>query len=274
MTAAIVLSRVPEDGADAQRPPTVDLHGGAMAREVRAALTEERLELDWQPIVPANGGPPVSYEVLVRLRRTDGTRLAPGEFLGAAEDAGIMPALDRHVLTRTIAWLGRNAGKLPPECTLSVNVSGEALTASDFVAQVIEALATNGVPGQRLCLEITESMAIEDVRATARRLRLLRSRGVTVALDDFGTGYSSLGHLSLLPADILKIDGMFVLGMLERNVDAAIVRGIIDLGHSLDMDVVAEYVEDDARLDRLRDMGVDHVQGYAFGRPVPLGTLA
>jgi EAL domain-containing protein (putative c-di-GMP-specific phosphodiesterase class I) len=282
MSYGLVISPRDENADEDAAPPSnrrpsgrpVSSTSNACAAVVRRALDEGRMELDCQPIFPASGGEPASFELLIRMRLETGERLPPSAFLSAAENAGLMPRIDRWVLNEATQWLRANPLTLPPDCTLSVNVSADALVEPDFARYVDHLLLDAGVPGERICLEITESMAITDTKRTARFLAQLRARGITVALDDFGTGYSSFGHLSALPADHLKIDGTFVLGMLDRNVDAAIVRSIIDLGHSLDMRVVAEYVEDDARLDVLRDMGVDYLQGYALGLPLPLCALA
>ena len=169
-----------------------------------------------------------------------------------------------------VAWEGQAATQ---GLTLSVNVSARQFRRSDFVAQVLAVLHDCGADPQRLKLELTESVLLSDVEDAIRKMSALRSCGVRFALDDFGTGYSSLAYLKRLPLDQLKIDQTFVRDVLEDANDAAIVRTILALAHSMDLMAVAEGVETEGQRQFLLANGCTLFQGYLFGRPVPIETI-
>lgn len=270
--------RSPLEGPAASQDACADDTAGGWAMELPAAIAANRLELDCQPIMPAGGGDAVAYELLVRLRRGRTERCMPGAFLPFAERSGLSRALDRWVIRHALEWLAGQHGSggvtvLGPQARLTINLSAPSLVDAGLLQFMDAAVVDTGADVGRLCIEVTESTAIPDLHAAAGLLGALRERGMYVALDDFGTGHSSLDYLHALPVDWLKIDGVFVAGMLQRGVDLAIVRSIIDLGHSLDMTVVAEFVENERQVHVLRDLGVDCMQGFAFGRPFPLRSL-
>ncbi|HKJ94998.1 MAG TPA: EAL domain-containing protein, partial [Gammaproteobacteria bacterium] len=149
------------------------------------------------------------------------------------------------------------------------NLSAQELMDDDVLDQVERALATSGLPPERLHIEITESTMISSPERVRHLLSRFRELGVRVAIDDFGTGYSSLAYLKDLPVDILKIDRSFVSASDEAERNAAILRAIVELGHSLDLKVTAEGIESETQLERLRDHGVEQAQGFLLGRPMP-----
>ena len=235
------------------------------------SLPGERFVLLRQPIVSLQGARAAHHELLLRHLDAIGTLTAPAAFVAAAERYGLMPRLDRWVVTRALAWLASQPGVVG---MYAVNLSGQALADRRFHGFVREALATAGVAPERLCVEITETSAIADLDAAARFLRGLRGLGCRAALDDFGTGLASFTYLKRLPLDFVKVDGSFVRGVGTAGVDREVVRAVQAVAGALGVATVAECVENQACLEQLRDLGVDYAQGWAVGRPEPLPGTA
>ncbi len=243
----------------------------ALDADLRLGLQREELLLHYQPVV--NGGSQiVGYEALLRWRHPTRGMVLPGEFIPMAEQTGLILAMGEWVLRaacrQLVTWAQQPA---TARLSLAVNVSARQFRQSDFVATVQAVLDETGVDPQYLKLELTESVLISDVEDAIRKMGLLRRRGVRFALDDFGTGYSSLSYLKRLPLDQLKIDQGFVRDVLTDPNDAAIVRTILALAQSLDLQAVAEGVETEGQRQFLLDNGCTVFQGYLFGRPGPLG---
>ena len=199
--------------------------------------------------------------------------MTPGEFLPAAQDSGLLPMIDEWVLRHACADAARwRADGLPPVC-VGVNLSPTGLEKRGILGLVIEVLAQTQLDPEMLELELTEGDLVEDFEAASSVLVALRSLGVRVAIDDFGTGYSSLNYVKNFPVDRLKIDQSFVRDLGIATQDTAIVRAIINLGHSLGMNVVAEGVETVVQLSTLIQEGCDGIQGYYFSRPVPCAEI-
>jgi Amt family ammonium transporter len=236
-------------------------------------IERDRLELDCQPIVRDTTSRPERFELLVRQRSVDGVRCMPSTFLPQADKAGLLPELDRWVVGQAVDWLSARSAYGLPTYTLNINLSAPTIADGNFASDLHKLLSEVGIEGKYLCFEVTESASIRDLEQAAHVLEELRNEGATIALDDFGTGHSSFNRLSSLPVDFLKIDGVFVKGMAHRKVDKTIVRTIIELGHSLDIAVVAEYVEDEEVAASLKSLGVDLLQGYALGRPTSFAEL-
>ncbi|WP_448505793.1 EAL domain-containing protein [Immundisolibacter sp.] len=242
------------------------------ATELRDALDEQRLLLYAQPIcaIDSADGPPW-YEVLLRLRQRDGRIVLPGAFLPAAERFGLMPLIDGYVLARAIGYLlgpGRAGG-----ARLSVNLSGRSLEEPDVIAVIEDYFADPGhLPG-RLCLELTESTAVAHLGRTREFIGRLRGAGCQFALDDFGTGVSSFAYLKHLPVDYLKLDGSFVRDITRESIDRAMVEAIHRLSTIMGLETIAEFVEDEATLQILRGIGVNHGQGFVLGRPAPIESI-
>jgi diguanylate cyclase (GGDEF)-like protein/PAS domain S-box-containing protein len=226
------------------------------------ALERDELVVYYQPIVGIHGRVPVALEALVRWNHPELGLLPPGDFIPLAEDTGLIVPLGWRVLEHALLRLRHR-----PDLPIAVNVSARQLSETDFVPRLTALVAS--VPRGALTLEITESLLIDDPKRIATTLAALDEVGVRIALDDFGTGYSSLSNLSSLPIHQLKIDRSFVSALGERPEAEALVSGIINLGHGLELEVVAEGVETEHQVRRLEWLDCDFAQGYLFGRPVP-----
>jgi len=229
--------------------------------------------LFYQPIVDGKGRLQ-GAEALVRWRHPRRGMVSPAEFIPLAEQTGLILPLGQWVLeaacAQLVAW---SRSVLTRDFFLSVNVSVRQFRQPDFVECVLGALDATGANPERLKLELTESLLMADVEDIIARMEHLRRYGVGFSLDDFGTGYSSLSYLKRLPLDQLKIDQGFVRDLQTDPNDAAIVRTILALADSLDLDVVAEGVETTGQLDFLQRHGCNAFQGYLFGRPMPAEML-
>ncbi len=243
--------------------------------ELTQAIEAGRIHLFYQPIAPLQprAGEGLHYELLVRLKEESGRDLPPAAFLPAAERYGVAPRLDRAVVQMALAWLAAHPAQLAHTRTCSINLSGQSLGDDDFLEFVHRQIAEAGVPPHKICFEITETAAISNLASAFRFFDALRESGCRFALDDFGSGLSSFGYLKTLPVDLLKIDGVFVKGIVDDPVDHAMVRSIHEIGRVLGKQTVAEFVESEAILDCLREIGVDYAQGYHIRRPAPIEQL-
>ena len=234
------------------------------------------LFLDMQPIMSLkNPHASLNFEVLLRMRDTDGTVIPAGRLIPAAESSGRIGVLDRWVLSTTLAWLNTNYAKLDHTQFVCMNLSGASLNDERFVQDAFEILEKNRHVASLLCLEITESVALHDLANTRRFIDQVRSYGVKTALDDFGAGYTSFTYLKDLPSDVLKIDGNFIVNMNAHPANVAIVEAMVSLAMNLGMKTIAEWAEDAATVQTLVEIGVDYVQGYAVARPqTPESILA
>jgi len=240
---------------------------------VHEALDEGRLCLYAQRIVPARGpaGPRLHVELLLRMVERDGRLVPPMAFLPAAERFNLMPTLDRWVLRTAFEALARlEPGSVD---TCAINLSGTSLCDDKFVETVQAEARRCGIAPATICFEITETAVISNLSKASHLIQALRRQGFRFSLDDFGAGMSSFGYLKQLPVDYLKIDGEFVKDMLNDPIDAAMVEAINHIGHVMGMQTIAEFVEDDALAERLRTIGVDFLQGYGIGRPMPFEAL-
>ena len=241
--------------------------------ELRRALQAEEFELHYQLQFDAQSRV-LGAEALVRWRHPSRGLVMPGQFIGVAEESGLILPLGAWVLGAACrqlqAWAAQPA---TADWSLAVNVSARQFAQADFVATVLGALGGSAADAGRLKLELTESMLVGDVGDVVAKMRALKDRGVGFALDDFGTGYSSLSYLKRLPLDQLKIDRSFVADLLTDSHDAAIARTILALGESLGLQVVAEGVETAGQREHLLALGCQAFQGYWFGRPLPADQL-
>ena len=211
----------------------------------------------------------LNFEVLLRMRGPDGRIMPAGPLIGAAEKSGRAGVIDRWVLSTTLGWIAENIGRLPNTRFVCMNLSGASLNDERFVADTLEILGRHVHVASRLCMEITESVALHDLDNTRRFIDQVRNFGVKVALDDFGAGYTSFSYLKELPADVLKIDGNFIVNINAHPANVAIVEAIVSLAVNLGMKTIAEWAEDAATVQTLAEIGVDYVQGWAVARSQP-----
>lgn len=238
---------------------------------LRAALAEqEGLFVFYQPIVNIESGKTTAREALVRWHHKERGWISPGEFVPVAEESGLIDRLGAFVLNRAC----RDAAGWEDGARVAVNISATQLGKGTLAPAVLTALLASGLSPDRLEIEVTETALLSDEAECIGDLRRVRDMGVRVALDDFGTGYSSLAHLRAFKFDKIKIDGSFVKDAVERPECAAVVKAVAVLGKRLGVTTVAEGVETDAQLERVREEGCTEVQGYLFGRPMPNGQDA
>jgi len=238
----------------------------------RRALEDNRLLLYVQPIVPAcprrregPDAPPPYAEVLLRLRNEDGSVIGPSQFIPAAERYGQMVAIDRWVVEAAMTLLRRTH-----RLELSVNLSGASLGSREFMAEVVERVDREPALAGRLILEVTESAAISNLDQARRFMAALKARGVRFALDDFGSGLSSLSYIKNLPVNCIKLDGVFIRDIATDPLSASIVAAVCGIAATMGVCTVAECVEAPEDVQRLAEIGVDYIQGYATGRPRPV----
>ncbi len=237
------------------------------------ALEEDRFELWHQEI--HDGGPDAAegriyYELLLRMMDEEGELIFPGAFLPAAERYNLSSRIDRWVVSQAFAWLKANPSHLDELHLCAINLSGHSLTDGEFHRFVLKLFDKYGIPGGKICFEVTETAAITNLTSATRFISAVKRLGCQVALDDFGSGISSFAYLKHLSVDSLKIDGVFVKDIAEDPIDYAMVKSINEIGQVMGKKTVAEFVESDAVLEKVREIGVDFVQGYGIGRPVPL----
>ena len=241
----------------------------SLEADLRQGLSRGDLYVHYQPVVDYQGHVK-GAEALARWNHPERRLINPAEFIPLAEQTGLILPLGRHILHTACEQLVRwSRQQETAHLSVAVNVSARQFRHSGFAAEVLQTLRETGANPRRLKLELTESLLLGDIEDTIERMVQLKREGVGFALDDFGTGYSSLGYLKRLPLDQVKIDRGFVRDVLTDPNDAAIVRTILALAQSLDLDVVAEGVETAGQLGFLRLHGCEQFQGYLFGRPVP-----
>lgn len=236
---------------------------------IREALDHDDFELHAQPIVDLGTGIISQWELLVRMRSEDGDLIPPGAFLSVAERYGLIQELDRWVLRRAIGLLARAQAARHP-LVLEVNVSGRSMGDPRVLETVERELATTGVRGEDLILEITETAAVENIPQAQAFGRRLSELGCRFALDDFGAGFGSFYYLKHLPFDVLKIDGEFIRNCRTNPVDRLVIQAVVDIARGLGKHTVAEFVGDDETMALLRAHGVDYAQGFHLGKPAPL----
>ena len=233
-----------------------------------ANTAPDGLFLMMQPIMSATAPyDSLNFEILLRMREADNSITPAGKIIAAAESNGRIAVIDRWVLSNTLAWLDKHNSHLNNTRFVCVNLSGGSLNDEKFVQDAFSMLANSGRIAHRICIEITESVALHDLENTRRFIDKVRGYGAKVALDDFGAGYTSFSYLRELPADVVKIDGTFVKNLTSHPANLAIVAAIVELVRNLGMKSVAEWAEDRATVEALCEVGIDYIQGYAIARP-------
>ena len=241
-------------------------------QRIRQALRDGRFQLYYQNIVPLGGRAQhdTHYEILLRMEDDDGRMIRPTEFIAAAERYHLMPAIDRWVITHALALLSKRLLRSDFNSMFAINISGQSLDDEEFLYFVMSQLSHSAVPPEMICFEITETVAATNLAVVQRFISALRNVGCCFALDDFGRGISSFAYLKNLNVDYLKIDGMFVKDIVDDKIGYAMVESINRIGHIMGMQTIAEFVESQHVLEKLIELGVDHVQGYQLGYPRPM----
>ena len=256
-----------ERGAEAFRQRATELD---MVARLSGPNATDCLLLEMQPIMSlTQPRESLNFEVLLRMREADGRVVPAGAVIAAAEKSGRASIIDRWVLDTTLSWIAAHAEQLGNTRFVCMNLSGASLNDERFVQDTFDILGRHVHVASRLCLEITESVALHDLDNTRRFIDQVRSFGVKVALDDFGAGYTSFSYLKELPADVLKIDGNFIKHINAHPANVAIVEAIVSLAGNLGMKTIAEWAEDAATVQTLAEIGVDYVQGWAVARSLP-----
>jgi diguanylate cyclase (GGDEF)-like protein len=241
----------------------------AMENRLRRALEEGRLALHYQPKIDVKSGAVAGLEALIRWTDPELGAVPPSKFVGLLEETGMILAAGRWALRQAATdihhW--QSLGLAVPR--IAVNVSAIQLRQKDFVDSVLEAISDFDATRPLLDLEITESVLVDDIEESTRKLQTLRRAGIEVSVDDFGTGYCSLSYLARLPVDTLKIDRSFVVRMRDAGYPRNIVAMIVSLAHTLGLKVIAEGVEDSEQVHLLKELGCDQIQGYYVSAPVP-----
>jgi len=248
--------------------PTRNIDRLRLENELRKAITEDQLQIQYQPKLHLASNSIGSAEALVRWQHPTRGMLAPAEFIAMAEETGLILPLGELVLRQACQQASHWLHDGPAPIRVAVNMSVQQLRQPRFAAEVATILQQTALPASLLELELTESMLLEHSETVAENIAALQQLGVELSVDDFGTGYSSLAYLKRFPIHSLKIDRSFIGELDEQPRDAAIVRAIVAMAHSMNLRVVAEGVEKESQLVFLRNQGCDEVQGYLISKPV------
>jgi diguanylate cyclase (GGDEF)-like protein len=276
--ADLAMYKAKELGRNRYHFFTEDINTQLMQRlelevRLRQAIALEELELHYQPIYDINTNMMVGFEALVRWRQPDGSLLMPVNFIPMAEDIGIIQEIDKWVMATACADAAKLAHESKRPLRLSLNVSPKQLQIPDYANFVAHQLFINNLSPTQLELEVTERVIMQNDPQTQINITALCDLGVRLSIDDFGTGYSSLAYLQKFPFKTLKIDRGFVSQICEDPNTHRLVDTIITMAHGLDMEIVAEGIENDQQRQMLQKQGCDHAQGYFFSYPGPLKEL-
>jgi diguanylate cyclase (GGDEF)-like protein len=243
--------------------------------DLRVALREQQLFVEYQPQVRLKDGGVVGVEALVRWRHPELGIIPPGDFVPVAEDCGLIVKLGRQVLEESCRQLAEWTRLMPGRSlAMTVNVSPRQIAEADFVAELRQVLSDTNIDPTALCLEVTESVMMSAQQEVIGVLREVRQLGVFIAIDDFGTEHSSLSRLRDMPAEVLKIDRSFIDGLSSEPGDTAIVSSILSLAYAMGKHTIAEGVEKREQAAMLLRMGCEVAQGYFFSRPVAADKIA
>ncbi len=245
-------------------------------KTLREALDAQQFEMHYQPIIDLEGGHIAGFEALIRWRKPEGGFVSPVEFIPLAEQSGLIVEMGRWVLEtglrdqQILADVCRSLSPVAPTPFMSINVSGVQLSDMAETRVLTDMVDKSGAVPADIKLEITETLMVENADHAATALGKLRESGVSIAIDDFGTGYSSLSYLHQFPLDTLKIDRAFIVNMDNSDSAKRIVLSIIQLAHSLDLNIVAEGIEEKRQMDMLRELGCQYGQGFYMAKPQPI----
>ena len=242
----------------------------ALGLDLRKALSNDELQVYFQPLVNLDENKVSGFEALLRWTHPELGTVPPDTFIPLAEQMGLINTIGEWVLRQACL----SAATWPEGLKVAVNISPVQFKSQNLVQAVISALAGSGLSSSRLELEITESVLLQDDRTTLTKLHHMRDLGVRVSMDDFGTGYSSLSYLTSFPFDKIKIDASFVSGLCKGCQDAGILRAIVSLASNLGVTTTAEGVETEGQLEIIRREGCTEAQGYLFSHPMPAGEIS
>jgi len=276
--ADIALYRAKEQGRNTYQFYTEGMQDREVRRleldkDLSQALANNEFVLYYQPQLNLDTGDIQSVEALIRWQHPRRGLLPPVEFIPLAEESGRITDIGRWVVLAACRQLAKWKGTPQEHLRIAVNLSGRELDDEELVDHIREALAAENVPADRLEVELTEEIFIQNIEHNLNQLSRLHQLGVHLAIDDFGVGYSSLGYLRDFPVDLLKIDRSFITDVTERHDDAVITRAVINLAHNLGIQVVAEGVETDEQLSFLKNHRCNFAQGYLISRPIPVSDL-
>ncbi|TNE96531.1 MAG: EAL domain-containing protein [Gammaproteobacteria bacterium] len=276
--ADVALYRAKEQGRNSYQFYTEGMQDREMLRleldkDLNQALANDEFVLFFQPQLDLQTSQIHSAEALIRWQHPRRGLLSPAEFIPLAEESGRITDIGRWVVLAACRQLAKWKGTRFERLRIAVNLSGRELDDEELVDHIREALVSEDVPADRLEVELTEEIFIQNIEHNLNQLSRLRQLGVHLAIDDFGVGYSSLGYLRDFPVDLLKIDRSFITDVTERHDDAVITRAVINLAHNLGIGVVAEGVETEEQLNFLRHHQCNLVQGYLISRPIPVEDL-
>ena len=244
-------------------------------QRIQSVLEQNRFRLFFQPIAKLNAEPGSENmthgEVLIRMLDENNKIVGPGSFIPAAERYQLMPAIDRWVVSNTFKMLTHDKDKIANTVSsCCINLSGQSLSDERFMTFLVDEINSSGVSPEVLVFEITETAVIANLCNASQLISTLRQMGCRFALDDFGVGLSSFGYLKNLAVDYLKLDGCFVKNMVDDQIDHAMVQAINQIGHTMNIKTIAEFVEDEQTLEAVRSVGVDYAQGYHIAKPAPI----
>ncbi|HID82919.1 MAG TPA: EAL domain-containing protein [Chromatiales bacterium] len=241
---------------------------------INQALEQDRFELYAQAIIATKNDEDMSadYELLLRMRDREGAIVLPGVFIPPAERFGLMVKLDRWVVSTALDWISEH-GDVLGEASFSINLSGSSITDQSFQRFLSAVIKSSDVASERLHFEITETAMIANLELVSQFIHNMQQMGCKFALDDFGRGLSSFSYLKTLPVDYVKIDGMFIRDIVDNAVNFAFVKSIDEIAKAMGKKTIAEYVETKGAQNKLRDIGVDYIQGYAIHKPEPIDNL-
>ena len=254
----------------------VERHGQMQwVQRIQNVLEDNRFRLFYQPIASLSadsGDRNMNHgEVLIRMLDESNELVGPGAFLPSAERYSLMPAIDRWVVENTFRMLTLDREQVKNRVsTVCINLSGQSLSDNRFTDFLVNQIRDSGVPAEVLCFEITETAVIANLCHASKMISMLRDMGCRFALDDFGVGLSSFSYLKNLAVDYLKLDGCFVTNMVNDPIDKAMVKAINQIGHTMNIRTIAEFVEDENTLAAVHEIGVDYAQGYIIAKPVPI----
>ena len=278
--ADIAMYRAKESGKARHQVFDATMHSQVfsklhMENDLRRALAEDELEINYQPILSVTTGRILGFEALARWIHPSRGLISPSEFIPLAEDSLLIIPLDRWMMLKACRQMRMWQERYPllEDCKINVNLSGKQFTQPDLLEMIESILQTSGLPASNLCIEITESVIMENIEQAKQILQKIQALGARIEIDDFGTGFSSLTYLFQLPVNTLKIDHSFVGNLGKDNRTTEVVRAIVTLAHHMEIDVVAEGVETQQQQRLLLDMGCDQCQGFYHALPMNLEAV-